>query len=92
MDEANIATLHAPLFHPANEKCIRFVRNSGVKKHSFQYARPMVNPSTQNQLVEFSVLSWQECTVIASKYRHQLCAFFHGLDGFGCSHSTDETK
>ena len=66
MDEANIAILHAPLFHPAMKMLDLLERT--WRENVLQYVRPMVNPSfPKNQLVGVLVWNWLVCMLICIK-------------------------
>lgn len=92
MDEANIAILHAPLFHPAMKNVGPIRKELGVKTF-FNMLGPMVNPSfPQNQLV--GVFSLELARMYSYLYQNTDTNFciLHGLDGFDEISLTDETK
>lgn len=92
MDKANIAILHAPLFHPAMKNVGPIRKELGVKTF-FNMLGPMVNPSfPQNQLV--GVFSLELARMYSYLYQNTDTNFciLHGLDGFDEISLTDETK
>ena len=92
MDQANIAILHAPLFHPAMKNVGPIRRELGVKTF-FNMLGPMVNPSfPKNQLV--GVFSLELARMYSYLYQNTDTNFciLHGLDGFDEISLTDETK
>ena len=92
MDEANIAILHAPLFHPAMKNVGPIRKELGVKTF-FNMLGPMVNPSfPKNQLV--GVFSLELARMYSYLYQNTETNFciLHGLDGFDEISLTDETK
>ncbi len=92
MDQANIAILHAPLFHPAMKNVGPIRKELGVKTF-FNMLGPMVNPSfPKNQLV--GVFSLELARMYSYLYQSTNVNFciLHGLDGFDEISLTDETK
>ena len=92
MDQANIAILHAPLFHPAMKNVGPIRRELGVKTF-FNMLGPMVNPSfPKNQMV--GVFSLELARMYSYLYQNTNTNFciLHGLDGFDEISLTDETK
>lgn len=92
MDKANIAILHAPLFHPAMKNVGPIRKELGVKTF-FNMLGPMVNPSfPKNQLV--GVFSLELARMYSYLYQNTDTNFciLHGLDGFDEISLTDETK
>ena len=92
MDEANIAILHAQLFHPAMKNVGPIRKELGVKTF-FNMLGPMVNPSfPKNQLV--GVFSLELARMYSYLYQNTETNFciLHGLDGFDEISLTDETK
>ena len=92
MDQANIAILHAPLFHPAMKNVGPIRKELGVKTF-FNMLGPMVNPSfPKNQLV--GVFSLELARMYSYLYQNTDTNFciLHGLDGFDEISLTDETK
>ena len=92
IDQANIAILHAPLFHPAMKNVGGIRKDLGVKTF-FNILGPMVNPSfPKNQLV--GVFSLELARMYSYVYQHTTTNFciLHGLDGFDEVSLTDETK
>jgi len=92
MDQANIAILHAPLFHPAMKNVGPIRRELGVKTF-FNMLGPMVNPSfPKNQMV--GVFSLELARMYSYLYQNTDTNFciLHGLDGFDEISLTDETK
>lgn len=92
MDKANIAILHAPLFHPAMKNVGQIRKELGVKTF-FNMLGPMVNPSfPKNQLVGvFSLELARMYSYLYQKTDTNFC-ILHGLDGFDEISLTDETK
>ena len=92
MDKANIAILHAPLFHPAMKNVGQIRKQLGVKTF-FNMLGPMVNPSfPKNQLVGvFSLELARMYSYLYQKTDTNFC-ILHGLDGFDEISLTDETK
>lgn len=92
MDKANIAILHAPLFHPAMKNVGEIRKQLGVKTF-FNMLGPMVNPSfPKNQLVGvFSLELARMYSYLYQKTDTNFC-ILHGLDGFDEISLTDETK
>ena len=92
MEQANIAILHAPLFHPAMKNVGPIRKELGVKTF-FNMLGPMVNPSfPKNQLV--GVFSLELARMYSYLYQNTDTNFciLHGLDGFDEISLTDETK
>ena len=92
MDQANIAVLHAPLFHPAMKNVGPIRKELGVKTF-FNILGPMVNPSfPKNQMV--GVFSLELARMYSYLYQNTNTNFciLHGLDGFDEISLTDETK
>ncbi len=92
MDQANIAILHAPLFHPAMKNVGPIRRELGVKTF-FNMLGPMVNPSfPKNQIV--GVFSLELARMYSYLYQNTDTNFciLHGLDGFDEISLTDDTK
>jgi anthranilate phosphoribosyltransferase len=82
MDEANIAILHAPLFHPAMKNVGPIRKELGVKTF-FNMLGPMVNPSfPKNQLV--GVFSLELARMYAYLYQDTETNYtiLHALDGY----------
>ena len=82
MDEANIAILHAPLFHPAMKNVGPIRKELGVKTF-FNMLGPMVNPSfPKNQLV--GVFSLELARMYAYLYQTTNVNYtiLHALDGY----------
>ena len=82
MDEANIAILHAPLFHPAMKNVGPIRKELGVKTF-FNMLGPMVNPSfPNNQLV--GVFSLELARIYAYLYQNTNVNYtiLHALDGY----------
>jgi len=82
IDEANIAILHAPLFHPAMKNVGPIRKELGVKTF-FNMLGPMVNPSfPNNQLV--GVFSLELARMYAYLYQNTNVNYtiLHALDGY----------
>ncbi|WP_333694915.1 anthranilate phosphoribosyltransferase [Flavobacterium sp.] len=82
LDEANIAILHAPLFHPAMKNVGPIRKELGVKTF-FNMLGPMVNPSfPKNQLV--GVFSLELARMYAYLYQNTSTNFsiVYDLEGF----------
>ena len=82
IEEANIAILHAPLFHPAMKNVGPIRKELGVKTF-FNMLGPMVNPSfPKNQLV--GVFSLELARMYAYLYQNTETNYsiLHALDGF----------
>lgn len=82
MNEANIAILHAPLFHPAMKNVGPIRKELGVKTF-FNMLGPMVNPSfPKNQLV--GVFSLELARMYAYLYQNTNINYtiLHALDGY----------
>lgn len=92
MDQANIAILHAPLFHPAMKNVGPIRKELGVKTF-FNMLGPMVNPSfPKNQMV--GVFSLELARMYSYLYQNTTTNFciLHGLEGFDEISLTDATK
>ena len=82
IEEANIAILHAPLFHPAMKNVGPIRKELGVKTF-FNMLGPMVNPSfPKNQLV--GVFSLELARMYAYLYQNTDVNYsiLHALDGY----------
>jgi anthranilate phosphoribosyltransferase len=82
IEEANIAILHAPLFHPAMKNVGLIRKELGVKTF-FNILGPMVNPSfPKNQLV--GVFSLELARMYAYLYQNTNMNYsiLHSLDGY----------
>jgi anthranilate phosphoribosyltransferase len=82
IEEANIAILHAPLFHPAMKNVGSIRKELGVKTF-FNVLGPMVNPSfPKNQLV--GVFSLELARMYAYLYQNTTTNFsiLYDLEGF----------
>lgn len=82
LEEANIAILHAPLFHPAMKNVGPIRKELGVKTF-FNMLGPMVNPSfPRNQLV--GVFSLELARMYAYLYQNTTTNFsiLYDLEGF----------
>jgi anthranilate phosphoribosyltransferase len=82
LEEANIAILHAPLFHPAMKNVGPIRKELGVKTF-FNMLGPMVNPSfPKNQLV--GVFSLELARIYAYLYQNTTTNFsiLYDLEGF----------
>src|SRR6478609_2149749 len=92
MEEANIAILHAPLFHPAMKNVGPIRKELGVKTF-FNMLGPMVNPSFPKfQMV--GVFSLELARMYAYLYQktETKYAILHGLEGFDEVSLTDNVK
>jgi len=92
IEEANIAILHAPLFHPAM-KNVRLIRKELGVKTFFNILGPMVNPSfPKNQLV--GVFSLELARMYAYLYQNTNVNYsiLHALDGYDEISLTAEAK
>ncbi|MEM0542143.1 anthranilate phosphoribosyltransferase [Flavobacterium sp. j3] len=92
IEEANIAILHAPLFHPAMKNVGPIRRELGVKTF-FNMLGPMVNPSfPKNQLV--GVFSLELARMYAYLYQNTDVnyAILHALDGYDEISLTGDAK
>jgi anthranilate phosphoribosyltransferase len=92
IDEANIAILHAPLFHPAMKNVGPIRKELGVKTF-FNMLGPMVNPSfPKNQLV--GVFSLELARMYAYLYQNTNVNYsiLHALDGYDEISLTADTK
>lgn len=92
IEEANIAILHAPLFHPAMKNVGPIRKELGVKTF-FNMLGPMVNPSfPKNQLV--GVFSLELARMYAYLYQNTDVnyAILHALDGYDEISLTGDAK
>ncbi|NHM02033.1 anthranilate phosphoribosyltransferase [Flavobacterium difficile] len=92
IEEANIAILHAPLFHPAMKNVGPIRKELGVKTF-FNMLGPMVNPSFPKfQMV--GVFSLELARMYAYLYQKTdtKYAILHGLEGFDEVSLTDSVK
>ncbi|MEN8186167.1 MAG: anthranilate phosphoribosyltransferase [Bacteroidota bacterium] len=92
IDEAGIAILHAPLFHPAMKNVAPIRRELGVKTF-FNMLGPMVNPSfPQNQMV--GVFSLELARLYGYLYQttNKNYAILHDLAGYDEISLTGKTK
>ena len=92
LEEANIAILHAPLFHPAMKNVAPIRKELGVKTF-FNMLGPMVNPSFPKfQMV--GVFSLELARMYAYLYQktETKYAILHGLEGFDEVSLTDNVK
>lgn len=92
IEEANIAILHAPLFHPAMKNVAPVRKDLGVKTF-FNMLGPMVNPSFPKfQMV--GVFSLELARMYAYLYQktETKYAILHGLEGFDEISLTDNVK
>ncbi len=92
LEEANIAILHAPLFHPAMKNVAPVRKDLGVKTF-FNMLGPMVNPSFPKfQMV--GVFSLELARMYAYLYQktNTKYAILHGLEGFDEVSLTDTVK
>jgi len=92
IEEANIAILHAPLFHPAMKNVGPIRKELGVKTF-FNMLGPMVNPSfPKNQLV--GVFSLELARMYAYLYQNTDVNYsiLHALDGYDEISLTADTK
>ncbi len=92
IEEANIAILHAPLFHPAMKNVGPIRRELGVKTF-FNMLGPMVNPSfPKNQLV--GVFSLELARMYAYLYQTTAVNYsiLHALDGYDEISLTGDAK
>ncbi|MFZ4670619.1 MAG: anthranilate phosphoribosyltransferase [Flavobacterium sp.] len=92
INEANIAILHAPLFHPAMKNVGPIRKELGVKTF-FNMLGPMVNPSfPKNQLV--GVFSLELARMYAYLYQNTNVNYsiLHALDGYDEISLTADTK
>ena len=92
IDQAGIAILHAPLFHPAM-KNVGPIRKELAVKTFFNMVGPMVNPSfPQNQLV--GVFNLELARMYAYLYQNTAVNFtiLHSLDGYDEVSLTGPTK
>ncbi|REG99735.1 anthranilate phosphoribosyltransferase [Flavobacterium aquicola] len=92
VDQAGIAILHAPLFHPAMKNVGPIRKELGVKTF-FNMLGPMVNPSfPQNQLV--GVFNLELARMYSYLYQNTDVNFtiLHSLDGYDEVSLTGPTK
>jgi anthranilate phosphoribosyltransferase len=92
IDKANIAILHAPLFHPAMKNVAPIRKELGVKTF-FNMLGPMVNPSLpMHQMV--GVFNLELARMYTYLYQNTPTNFtiLHGLDGFDEISLTNDTK
>ena len=92
IEQANIAILHAPLFHPAMKNVGPIRKELGVKTF-FNILGPMVNPSfPKNQLV--GVFSLELARIYAYLYQNTKVNYsiLHALDGYDEISLTADTK
>ena len=92
IEEANIAILHAPLFHPAMKNVGPIRKELGVKTF-FNMLGPMVNPSfPKNQMV--GVFSLELARMYAYLYQNTNVNYsiLHGLNGYDEISLTDAVK
>lgn len=92
IEEANIAILHAPLFHPAMKNVGPIRKELGVKTF-FNMLGPMVNPSfPKNQLV--GVFNLELARMYAYLYQNTDVNYsiLHALDGYDEISLTGEAK
>ena len=92
IDKANIAILHAPLFHPAMKNVASIRKELGVKTF-FNILGPLVNPSSpKNQMV--GVYNLELARMYSYVFQNTATNFciLHGLDGFDEISLTDHTK
>jgi anthranilate phosphoribosyltransferase len=92
IEEANIAILHAPLFHPAMKNVGPIRKELGVKTF-FNMLGPMVNPSfPKNQLV--GVFNLELARMYAYLYQNTDVNYsiVHALDGYDEISLTGEAK
>jgi len=92
ISEANIAILHAPLFHPAMKNVGPIRKELGVKTF-FNMLGPMVNPSfPKNQIV--GVFSLELARMYAYLYQNTDVNYtiLHSLDGYDEISLTGEAK
>ena len=92
VDQAGIAILHAPLFHPAMKNVGPIRKELGVKTF-FNMLGPMVNPSfPQNQLV--GVFNLELARMYGYLYQNTAVNFtiLHSLDGYDEVSLTGSTK
>jgi anthranilate phosphoribosyltransferase len=92
IEEANIAILHAPLFHPALKNVGAIRKELGVKTF-FNMLGPMVNPSfPKNQIV--GVFSLELARMYAYLYQNTNINYsiLHGINGYDEISLTDSVK
>lgn len=92
LEQANIAILHAPLFHPAMKNVAPIRKELGVKTF-FNMLGPMVNPSfPKHQMV--GVFNLELARMYAYLYQNTATNFtiLHGLDGYDEISLTHDTK
>lgn len=82
MDAANIAFLHAPLFHPALKSVGPIRRELGVKTF-FNMLGPLVNPAQpQHQSVGVFSIKLARLYQFLHENSHKKYAIIHGTDGY----------
>lgn len=82
MDKANIAFLHAPLFHPALKSVGPIRRELGVKTF-FNMLGPLVNPAQpQHQSVGVFSLKLARLYQYMHEQSHKKYAIIHSTDGY----------
>ncbi len=82
LDEANIAFLHAPLFHPAMKSVAPIRKELGVKTF-FNMLGPLVNPSLpQNQIVGVFDLKVMRLYHYIYQDLDRQYVIIHSLDGY----------
>lgn len=82
LDKANIAFLHAPLFHPAMKSVAPIRKELGVKTF-FNMLGPLVNPSfPQNQIVGVFDLKVMRLYQYIYQDLDRHYAIIHSLDGY----------
>lgn len=82
LDKANIAFLHAPLFHPAMKSVAPIRKELGVKTF-FNMLGPLVNPSLpQNQIVGVFNLKVMRLYQYIYQDLDRHYAIIHSLDGY----------
>lgn len=92
IEEANIAILHAPLFHPAMKNVAGIRKELGVKTF-FNMLGPMVNPSfPKHQMV--GVFNLELARMYAYLYQNTNTKYsiLHGLNGYDEISLTDSVK
>jgi anthranilate phosphoribosyltransferase len=92
MEKANIAILHAPLFHPAMKQVAPIRKQLGVKTF-FNMLGPMVNPAkVTHQMV--GVFSLELARIYAYLYQNTNVKYtiLYGLEGFDEISLTDSVK
>ncbi|HEU4496177.1 MAG TPA: anthranilate phosphoribosyltransferase [Flavobacterium sp.] len=92
IDKANIAILHAPLFHPAMKNVGPIRKELGIKTF-FNILGPMVNPSfPKNQVI--GVFSLELARMYAYLYQNTYINYsiLHALDGYDEISLTGDAK